>query len=153
MIHKPIIEPLRLTDNAFSDETESVGDGLTLVVASRNTNIDPIQVEFGERVLDERRDGATHNPPSRVRLGEPVARVGNPIALVDGVVADDPDKRTLEINPTHTARSFLRTLHRSLNEFSGVLDAGRCIKPRKPLPEMRAIQINQLEQRLRIGFR
>lgn len=56
-------------DDAFSDEAEPVRDRLTLVVANRNANINPIQVELGERVADERRDGATHNPLSRVRLG------------------------------------------------------------------------------------
>ena len=98
MINEPLVEPLSLADDTFFFESESIWNRLALFVVNGNPDINPVQDKFGKRMFDQRPHRARHNPSSRLRLSKPVPGVGNSIILVDGVVPDNPDNRTLKLN-------------------------------------------------------
>src|SRR4051794_17114867 len=64
---------LGLAERALLAEAEPLGDRATARVADRGADLDPVQLEDGHGVLDQRGDRAGHQPPALMALAQPVA--------------------------------------------------------------------------------
>lgn len=82
--------PLTLTERPFQSEPELLRDRAAPDVRLCCLNLDPVQVQYSERMIDESPNGAGDDATALVVLRDPVSQLRLPVGAVDVDVSHDP---------------------------------------------------------------
>src|SRR5258708_1911064 len=110
--------------------------------------LDPIQFPLAERML--RKSAAPgRDDSSALKLRcQPIAYLHLTVHPIDLVRANGSSEFALAPDPGRHAFIVRELLQASANEFQNVIDAGRLIHPRQPLPQIRAIPLYGVENNI-----
>jgi hypothetical protein len=143
-IDEVVVEPLSLTPNALSPETQPLGYGATLLVFGRTQDDHPVQAEFPEGVLHQRPARSGNEPITLILLTEPVAHLGATVLPVDGAAADNPRQATLVPDAGREALAPRELLESTPYEVLAILEGAARVHPREPRPQMLAVAVGQV---------
>jgi hypothetical protein len=111
---------------------------------------DAIAALLGEGVIGEAGSGSRDDTVAPVQRIQPVAEFGFPVQPVDLMLPEDAGKNAVA-NDAERETVVVRGLrYRSANEPHDVPDVGGGVDPGKPLPQARAIAIDQSHQFFRV---
>jgi len=142
-----VVQEFRLRRHPLAVEPQPLNDGAALLVPGRTADLNAVQLEFFERVV--------HEPPARFRddavtlelRPEPVPDLDALIRPVDAVKPDHTSQLAAEPDAGMESEIADELLLRCEDEDAAVLYGCLGINPRKPFTEVRAILIDEEEER------
>ena len=147
MVDVVVIEPFRLTNDAFELESQTFRNRAAPSILGGALNCDAIQLPRIEGMRDECTTGCRHDTLPLVSLIQPIAQIGRAVCPIHMQMVDHSAETPLEPHTGTKSPVVCKLLEPSRNKPFGIrCRPHRIGKPGVPLPPIFPVGINQFEK-------